>query len=53
MSTQIRNLASANGALSMVTLPYDGKPYIAWAGTDPGTSLNVMPLPPYVQSCYS
>ncbi|MGI0133500.1 MAG: hypothetical protein ACREBW_00880, partial [Candidatus Micrarchaeaceae archaeon] len=48
----------ANGALSMVNLPVNGdpfigKPYIAWAGTDPGHSLNVMPLPPYIQSCFS
>jgi hypothetical protein len=45
----------ASGALSMTTYPFDSQPspYIAWAGTDPDQSLNVMPLPPYLQSCYS
>jgi hypothetical protein len=36
----------ASGALSMCT--FEGQAFIAWAGTDPAQTLNIMPLPPYI-----
>jgi hypothetical protein len=52
-SKQVMYGDQASGAVQIVTYPVDGKPYIAWAGTDSGHALNVMPLPPYLNSEYS